>query len=281
MKAALKRTASVLMVLAILMSLAIPFASAATQKQTNHNISNNPVKSNADNGSIPSAAKTVYEGDKVYANIQVDSSQLLQKAVLYIKAPGADEYKKVETYAYNYFRYHAFAYTVGYKAGTLNYKFKVTYKNGDTATLTGKVTVKRAPDNIKSEINGFINDSRWENGIWWGDRGPKLSSYPCSQCCAYAADFAKYVYNKNAPNSGSKYTEASEIKTGDVIYSAERPGSCQHWMCIVSRNGNTLKIAQGNCSSKVRIADYTLDGNSIKTDSGAVFKIFSYGYHYW
>ena len=276
MKAVLKRTASALTALVILLSLAVPFASAATQKQTNHNISKKPVTSNADNGSIPSAAKTVYAGDEVYANIQVDASQLLKRAVLYIKAPGADKYKKVATYTHDYFRYHAFSYTVGKKAGTLDYKFQVTYKNNETVSLTGKVTVKSEADKIKAKANKFIQDDRWKDGIWWGDQRPKISSYSSSQCCAYAADFVKYMYDKDTLNSGTKYTDASEIKVGDVIY-----GTPQHWMCIVSRDGNTLTIAQGNCSSKVRIAEYTLTGNNIVSSSGSVFKTFSYGYHYW
>ncbi|MBR4211668.1 MAG: hypothetical protein IKR84_04695 [Oscillibacter sp.] len=145
------------------------------------------------------------------------------------------------------------------------------------APIASAATTAKKNSAPTTKISKFIKDNRWKNGISWGYyQRPKTSTYGSIGCCAYAADFVKYVYGSNNLRSGSKYTKASAIKTGDVLY-----GTPQHWMCVVSRSGSTLKIAQGNCSSKVRIATYTLDGNKIKTSNGSVFKTFSYGYHYY
>ena len=40
----------------------------------------------------------------------------------------------------------------------------------------------------------FVQDERWRTGSSYGSRGPKLSSYSSSGCCAYAADYCAYVY---------------------------------------------------------------------------------------
>ena len=69
-------------------------------------------------------------------------------------------------------------------------------------------------------MNAFIKDSRWKNGTAWDARKPKLSTYRSSGCCAYCADFVKYVYGSNNLVSGSKFTSVSKIKAGDVIYAA-------------------------------------------------------------
>ena len=115
-------------------------------------------------------------------------------------------------------------------------------------------------------MQGFINDARWKNGIWWGDgQRPKVSGWSSSGCCAYAADFTKYVFDKPSQRSGSLFTNPSEIRSGDVIWTGG------HWFVILYRNGNQLTTAEGNCDSKVRI-------------SSTAYKVGSFsireGYHY-
>ena len=118
------------------------------------------------------------------------------------------------------------------------------------------------------KVQSFINDSRWKNGIWWGDsQGRKISdSWSGSGCFAYIADFVKNVYGKNGdPRSGNTFTNANEIRNGDVIYTGS------HWFVILYRNENKLTTAEGNCDHAVRISDTAYTVGSFG---------FSIGYHY-
>ena len=115
-----------------------------------------------------------------------------------------------------------------------------------------------------SKVNGFINDARWRNGIWWGSgQPPKLSTYSCAECFAYACDFTKYVYGINSLRSGSKYTNISEIRQGDVVYMTG------HYFVVLYRDGDYLYTAEGNNSSKVRIAKY-----GYKISNGRLYSVY-------
>lgn len=275
MKKSFSRVISLLLVVAILCGLTITPAFAASTV-TRYNVSYSPVTRNASSGNLPTGTKTVYTGEKIYFNFQVDSSQKVKSVVLYYKDAGGSSYSKKTETATNYLRYAYFSYTVGNTTGTLKYYFKITYTNGKTTTTsTSSITVKKSPT-VNEKINAFISDSRWKSGVSWGSsQKPKLSTYSSTGCCAYAADFVKYVYGSNNLRSGTKYTSASSIKTGDVIYVTP-----QHWMVVVSRSGNKINVAEGNYSSKVNITTYTLSGNKLLYSSGKTYKTFSYGYHY-
>ena len=137
-------------------------------------------------------------------------------------------------------------------------------------------------------MNAFIKDSRWKNGTAWDARKPKLSTYRSSGCCAYCADFVKYVYGSNNLVSGSKFTSVSKIKAGDVIYAASYYSNgkvkSQHWIVVIARNGNKLTTAEGNVKingkkvTRVSSSVYSISGNSIKGFSDG--KKFRYGFHY-
>ena len=129
------------------------------------------------------------------------------------------------------------------------------------------------PKGRVAKMNAFIRDSRWKNGISWPARGPKLSTYRSSGCCAYAADFVRYVYNSNNMRCGKLFYNPSQIKAGDVIHLSN------HWFVVIARNGNWLTTAEGNCSSRVRVASnvYYINGNRLGGSSQA----FVYGYHYY
>ena len=125
----------------------------------------------------------------------------------------------------------------------------------------------------------FINDARWSNGVSWGDsQRPKISSWDSWSCCAYAADFAKYCYDANSPSSGTRFTNASEIRSGDIIHLAGNP---EHWFVVISRSGNTLHTAEGNFSGRVRVATdvYTVEGSQVR-DKYNGLKTIANGYHY-
>lgn len=125
-----------------------------------------------------------------------------------------------------------------------------------------------------SKVQSFIGDSRWSNGTsWGGSQGPKLSSWSSSGCCAYAADFTKYVFGAPSQRSGDVFYSAADIRAGDVLYL-----SPEHWVAVLSRSDSVLYTAEGNCSGRVLVSNtvYRVNGNSF-SGSG---KSFVYGYHY-
>lgn len=131
---------------------------------------------------------------------------------------------------------------------------------------------------LETKMNQFINDSRWRNGIaWGGGQGPKLSTWSSSGCCAYAADFVRYVYGSNTLR-GTAYYNISEVRAGDVI---QVPG---HWFVVLGRNGNTLYTAEGNMGGSVAVKNgrYTISGNvfSYRSANGPATYTLTTGFHY-
>lgn len=133
-----------------------------------------------------------------------------------------------------------------------------------------------------TKVQAFLSDERWKNGIAWGDsQTPKLSKWSSTGCCAYAADFAAYVYGSTSEawtGSGfQKFTNLNEIRAGDIIHTSN------HWFVVLSRTGNTFYTAEGNFDDKVRVST---DGWGIK--DGKIYNLkasdgertFVYGYHY-
>lgn len=133
-----------------------------------------------------------------------------------------------------------------------------------------------------TKVQSFISDSRWKNGIAWADaQKPKLSKWSSTGCCAYAADFAAYVYGSTSAawtsSDFTKYTDLNEIRAGDIIHTSN------HWFVVLERNGNTFRTAEGNFDDKTRVCN---DGWGIK--NGKIYNLkatdgertFEYGYHY-
>ncbi len=171
-------------------------------------------------------------------------------------------------------------------------KLTSTYAKVDYPTSSGRKTgyIKRSDYNKKLEkytpsnnnytkkMQAFLNDSRFKNGAnWKASQKPKFSSYGGSGCCAYAADFAKYVFGKSAPTSGKKFTNPKDIKSGDVI----KVTGSQHWFVVLERNGQKLKTAEGNWGGKVVVSSsaYTVKNNTLYRN-GKKFRTFSAGYHF-
>ncbi len=112
-----------------------------------------------------------------------------------------------------------------------------------------------------SKVNAFINDSRWKNGASWGyGKEPCISDWVCESCFAYTADFVKYMFGREAPQYGDEFSNASEIRAGDVIY-AHNP----HYIVVLSRSGNNLRVAEGNRGGVVKITDneYYISGSRV------------------
>ena len=135
---------------------------------------------------------------------------------------------------------------------------------------------------FETKVQDFISDSRWKNGIAWGDsQTPKLSKWSSTGCCAYAADFAAYVYGSTSAawtsSDFTKFTDLNEIRAGDIIHTSN------HWFVVLERNGDTFRTAEGNFDDKTRVCS---DGWGIK--NGKIYNLkatdgertFEYGYHY-
>ena len=97
-------------------------------------------------------------------------------------------------------------------------------------------------------------------------------------CCAYAADFVKYVFGKNSPRDGVLFKNINQIRKGDLIV-ATGPS---HWIVVVGRKGNSLNTIEGNwMGGKVDRSNgaYTIEKNRLYRN-GKPFRTFAYGYHF-
>lgn len=136
---------------------------------------------------------------------------------------------------------------------------------GTTITVKGRegnITISNLNTEYASKVKSFLSDSRWKHGTSWGQRAPKLSTYNSLGCCAYVADFAKYVYGYNNPNGKTSHTSISNIKSGDILYFPTKP----HYIVVLKRNGNTLITAEGaygNGIVNVSNSEYTIKSNII------------------
>lgn len=161
-------------------------------------------------------------------------------------------------------------YDVVYRAHCADVGWMNWVSNGQTAGSTGlgrrmeaiEIKLVAKSNSYTQKMNAFISDSRWKNGASWSaSKSPILSSYSSKGCCAYAADFAKYVFNNNSPRGGVRFSNPSEIRSGDILYVS---GS-SHWIVVLERNGNSLRTAEGNWGNKVVISStaYTVNGNTL------------------
>ena len=170
-------------------------------------------------------------------------------------------------------------YSIQYRVHVQDYGWMSWVSDGQTAGTVGQSKrvealeirlVAKASSTTSSRLNSFLEDSRFKAGTTWGSsQRPKLSSYDCYGCCAYVADLVKYVYEESSPRSGSYFNDKSQIRAGDVLIL-----SPQHWVYVISRSGNNLCIAHGNCGGKVVVDNYTI------SDKTLLGKTFSYGYHF-
>ena len=128
------------------------------------------------------------------------------------------------------------------------------------------------------KATAFLTDKRWRSGATYNSsQKPKLSTYSCVGCCAYAADFVAYVFGKSSPRSGTEFRNLAQVRAGDILVLSGPP----HWIVVLSRNGNTLTTTEGNWMGKVVAVKgaYTINGNTLMRN-GKKFRTFSLGYHY-
>ncbi len=159
-------------------------------------------------------------------------------------------------------------------------KAQATKSNTTTKKTSATTsTSNSANTNFVQKGNKFLSDARWRPGTVYGSKQkPKLSKYNCQGCCAYAADFVKYVFGKDSPRDGVLYKNINQIRKGDVIVVT---GS-SHWIIVVGRNGDSLSTVEGNwMGGKVDRSNgaYTISNGKLLRN-GKPFRTFAYGYHF-
>lgn len=158
----LMKVVSLVMALAIIISMAIPFASAAN-KQPNCGLSYSRVTGNADKkNSMPKTITKVRPGSEVYFNFQVDSSKKVKQVKVFTLYKQRTEYRVLitrdsfhksgsDSAKKDYMRYTPIWFFIdpfmnGY---TLYYYFKVEYTNGkkwESPIMSAEVTWDDTPD---------------------------------------------------------------------------------------------------------------------------------------
>ena len=141
----------------------------------------------------------------------------------------------------------------------------------------------RTVSEYEEKAIAFIHDPRWANGTSWnGSQRSKIAPGSGVGCFAYASDFVQYVHNRNYVVDGTKYTDATEIQPGDILYFVD--SYSHHWLAVLRREGDTLIYCDGNSSSRVTVGS-TLTIADSKTVNGvwgtySGYMSFSCGYHY-
>ena len=138
-------------------------------------------------------------------------------------------------------------------------------------------------------ITAFISHPNWCNGASYSaNQTPKSGAAAGSGkgCNAYVRDYIYQVYGGQLYNCGTRFSNVSEIRAGDVIYATAGTMGVEHWFVVTGRNGNSLNVAEGNYGggvANVQNNRYTLSGNQIQVRfKGGLIKyhLFSFGYHF-
>lgn len=219
-----------------------------------------------------SGRKTGYirTSDLLGGNITPNNSLKATGKVTTYKYKSGSEYGYYESGDELYLLDNGTNYNVIYTAKSGKRAYKLAWYNKSNSTNNN--------DSYTKKVNAFLSDSRFKNGATWGaSKKPLLSDYSCTGCCAYAADFVKYVFGKSSPVSKDVYTTPKEIRAGDVV----KVLGSQHWFVVISRNGNSLKVAEGNWVGKVVVSEgvYTVKDNTLYRN-GKKFRTFAAGYHF-
>jgi len=134
-----------------------------------------------------------------------------------------------------------------------------------------------------STIDDFLNDSRWSEEVSWDSSStPKLSSASGTGCYAYCADYTKYCYGYNYPNSGDAFYDINEIRVGDVLTSGNpSTWNVGHWFICIKRVGDVITIAEGNAMDMVLMErEFTIDSGENRFIGDRAERGFLTGYHY-
>lgn len=134
-------------------------------------------------------------------------------------------------------------------------------------------------EDLPQVFQNFISDYRWSAGTTWsGVQTPKLSGFQGYGCCAYCADFTQYCFGIYNPRGGEAFYDTSEIRAGDVLTVGNQSDGTGHWFVCLKRNGNSLYVAEGNYSGRVRIGwNYSIRAARYFNEDS---RYFTAGYHF-
>lgn len=133
-KSIITHLASLILVVAAILSIFCTSASAASTNVIRYNVSTSAVSCNATAGSLPTSKTSLTGGSCYYFNVQVSSDLKLSKAKLYIKDVGESSYGCIHTEtAGSYMRYVYYKYQVNNSTGTLYYYWKLYFTDGTTS----------------------------------------------------------------------------------------------------------------------------------------------------
>ncbi len=162
------------------------------------------------------------------------------------------------------------------------YEYRGFCKYNDKTYYTGIGNFRtKAVETYDTKVSAFIKDDRWKSGIsWTKTQKPKISGYSSTGCCAYCADFTKYVYGRTGFGN-STFTNVSEIKNGDVLKIKNSTWGT-HYIVVLYRSGNSLYTAEGNSSGKVHVSKYkrySISGEKIYSSYIDGYYKLKQGYH--
>lgn len=292
MKKTIIKLTSFVMALAMLFSIsAVPAFAASAVTRTN--VSYSAVKCNATDGALPSGKTTVNVGDKIYFNIQVDSSQKLKTVELYVKPVGASKYTKYTETATNYMRYAYFPYTVSGSAGTMSYYFKTIGTSGSTkTTTTASITVKKAATTPTTSYKQSTVEITKVGQVVDTFNGVQAKYRPCNyddaqdsvySCAAYVKRYYSTIYGVSVSSLQTGKTpvvnkgtikKTTSPKPGDIGYHTNSGSG--HWFIVKAVNSDgSYTIIEQNTKWKSNGKSYTYVNHKI-TKSFTNLKFFTW-----
>jgi hypothetical protein len=132
------------------------------------------------------------------------------------------------------------------------------------------VRTKQEYDTRAAEL---LAEHAYRNGREWGKMHPALlTNEGCFECAGMASDFAHYMFGGGL-HSGRKFTDASEIRDGDIVYMKT------HFFSVVHRHGDKLHTIEGNMNAKISQSTnrYSVRGGQLYC--GGQKREFVYGRH--
>ncbi|MBQ9430917.1 MAG: hypothetical protein IJU44_05130 [Kiritimatiellae bacterium] len=126
-------------------------------------------------------------------------------------------------------------------------------------------------------VDSLLAEEPYQPGRHWDNSThPLLVRSGNGGCAAFVTDFAKYLFGAGNFDRGERYTDASEIRAGDVL------ALKGHFMAVLYRDGEKLSMIDGNCNSSIRrtATTYTVVKGKWCDGGRPVPENFICGYHY-
>lgn len=128
-------------------------------------------------------------------------------------------------------------------------------------------------DQYFTRMNELLGEEPFQSGLHW-DNSTHPFLVPESGnggCAALVTDFARYLFGARNFDSGERFANPAEIRTGDVIALEG------HYMAVLWREGETLHTIEGNFNSSIHRSSqsYSLKGGQLRGG-----KPFLNGWHY-